>query len=161
MEIPLAIAQNSQDLYKYLELYKNSADVICIDTTGRSPNDQKNILEMQECLSVIDSENSIIYLTISAVAKASDIKEIINQYKGFKYSGLIITKLDETLHSGSLISILHECKIPVVYVTSGQEVPKNIQKASTTTFLKKLKGFMLDEDYIEKKFGDEKPIIWK
>lgn len=161
MEIPLAIAQNSQDLYKYLELYKNSADVICIDTTGRSPNDQRNILEMQECLSVIDSENSIIYLTISAVAKASDIKEIINQYKGFKYSGLIITKLDETLHSGSLISILHECKIPVVYVTSGQEVPKNIQKASTTTFLKKLKGFVLEEDYIEKKFGDEKPIIWK
>ena len=161
MEIPLAIAQNSQDLYKYLELYKNSADVICIDTTGRSPNDQKNILEMQECLSVIDSENSIIYLTISAVAKASDIKEIINQYKGFKYSGLSMTKLDETLHSGSLISILHECKIPVVYVTSGQEVPKNIQKASTTIFLKKLKGFVLEEDYIEKKFGDEKPIIWK
>ena len=56
---------------------------------------------------------------------------------------------------------MHECKIPVVYVTSGQEVPKNIQKASTTTFLKKLKGFVLEEDYIEKKFGDEKPIIWK
>lgn len=161
MQIPLAIAQTSQELHKYLDLFKDSADVICIDTTGRSPNDQKNILEMQDCLSVVDPESSVIYLTVSAVAKASDIKEIITQYKGFNYSGLVITKLDETLYTGSLISILHECKVPVVYVTSGQEVPKNIQKASKTAFLKKLKGFVLEENYIEERFGGEKPIIWK
>ena len=161
MQIPLAIAQTSQELHKYLNLFKDSADVICIDTTGRSPNDQKNILEMQDCLSVVDPESSVIYLTVSAVAKASDIKEIITQYKGFNYSGLVITKLDETLYTGSLISILHECKVPVVYVTSGQEVPKNIQKASKTAFLKKLKGFVLEENYIEERFGGEKPIIWK
>ena len=160
MKIPLAIADSSDDLHKYLDLFKESSDVICIDTTGRSPSDHKNILEMQEYFKVIDNSNPEVYLTVSSVSKSSDILEIIKQYKLFDYKGLIITKLDETVTVGSIISTLHECGIPVVYITAGQEVPTNIQKAAKYTFLKKLKSFRLENEYLKENFDDEKIIIW-
>lgn len=164
MKIPLAIADSPNDLHKYLSLYKNSADIICIDTTGRSPVDTENILKMQSYFEVIDKENSEIYLIVSAVTKPADIREIMRQYGGFKYSSLIITKLDETLTTGSIISILAETGIPITYVTTGQKVPNDIERASLSVFLKKLKGFNLEYgygEYIKNNFNDERPIVWE
>ncbi len=164
MKIPLAIADSPADLRKYLSLYKNEADVICIDTTGRSPNDAENILKMQTYFDVIDKETAEIHLAVSAVTKTADIREIIKQYAGFKYSNLIITKIDETSNTGGIISILSEYNIPASYVTTGQKVPNDIEKASKFVFLKKLKGFNLENGYyryIEENFNDEIPIMWK
>ncbi|AGT43065.1 flagellar biosynthesis protein FlhF [Treponema pedis] len=164
MKIPLAIADSPGDLNKYLSLYKNSADVICIDTTGRSPTDTENILKMQSYFEVIDKENAETHLIVSAVTKTADIREIMKQYGGFKYSSLIITKLDETSNTGSIISILSEYNIPAAYITTGQKVPNDIERASKAVFLKKLKGFNLKngyQNYIKENFNDEIPILWK
>ncbi len=160
MKIPLAPASTAAELHKYLDLYKESADVICIDTTGRSPSDYAKILEMQEFFEVIDKNLAQTYLAISAVSKAMDIREIIKQYKGFDYTSLIITKLDETATVGSVISVLSECEIPISFITTGQKVPQDLKLASKNFLLKKLKGFSLEYDFFDKNFDDETVISW-
>ena len=158
MGIPLIIATDPLDLHKYLDLYKDSADIICIDTTGRSPSDPEKILEMQKYFDVIEPGRIEIHLVISAVTKAADISEIIKQYSVFDFSSLIVTKLDETAHVGSVISVLDEYKIPAAYITEGQKVPRDIAKASKISFLRKLTGFPLE--YINENFNDEISIVW-
>ncbi|UTC74614.1 flagellar biosynthesis protein FlhF [Treponema sp. OMZ 792] len=158
MGIPLIIATDPLDLHKYLDLYKDSADIICIDTTGRSPADPEKILEMQKYFDEIEPGRIETHLVVSAVTKAADISEIIKQYSVFDFSSLIVTKLDETAHVGSIISVLDEYKIPVAYITEGQTVPKDIAKASKLAFLRKLTGFSLD--YINENFNDEISIVW-
>ncbi|WP_253677407.1 flagellar biosynthesis protein FlhF [Treponema sp. OMZ 788] len=158
MGIPLIIATDPLDLHKYLDLYRDSADIICIDTTGRSPADPEKIFEMQKYFEKIETGRIETHLVVSAVTKAADISEIIRQYSVFDYSSLIVTKLDETANVGSIISVLEEYKIPVAYITEGQTVPKDIAKASKLAFLKKLTGFSLD--YINENFNDAISIIW-
>ncbi|MGI5064764.1 flagellar biosynthesis protein FlhF [Treponema putidum] len=158
MDIPLIIASDPLDLRKYLDLYKDSADIICIDTTGRSPSDPEKILEMQKYFDEIEPGRIEIHLVISAVTKAADISEIIKQYSVFDFSSLIVTKLDETAHVGSIISVLDEYKIPAAYITEGQKVPRDIAKASKISFLRKLTGFPLE--YINENFNDEISIVW-
>ena len=158
MGIPLIIATDPLDLHKYLDLYKDSADIICIDTTGRSPTDPEKILEMQKYFDEIEPGRIETHLVVSAVTKAADIIEIIKQYSVFNFSSLIITKLDETAHVGSIISVLDEYKIPVAYITEGQTVPKDIARASKLVLLRKLTGFSLD--YINENFNDEISIVW-
>ncbi len=119
MKIPMEVAYTASDLHKFLELYKNKADVICVDTTGRSPSDYAKILEMQRDFEVIDKTYAETYLAISAGSKAMDMKEIMKNYSGFEYSGLIITKLDETVTVGSLISVLAESDTPISFITTG------------------------------------------
>ena len=158
MGIPLIIATDPLDLHKYLDLYKDSADIICIDTTGRSPTDPEKILEMQKYFDEIEPGRIETHLVVSAVTKAADIIEIIKQYSVFNFSSLIVTKLDETANVGSIISVLDEYKIPVAYITEGQTVPKDIARASKLVLLRKLTGFSLD--YINENFNDEISIIW-
>ena len=158
MGIPLIIATDPLDLHKYLDLYKDSADIICIDTTGRSPTDPEKILEMQKYFDEIEPGRIETHLVVSAVTKAADIIEIIKQYSVFGFSSLIVTKLDETANVGSIISVLDEYKIPVAYITEGQTVPKDIARASKLVLLRKLTGFSLD--YINENFNDEISIIW-
>lgn len=163
MSIPLVITTSPTDLRKYLSLYKDSADIVCIDTTGRSPSDAENISKMQVYFDVIKNENVEVNLMISAVTKAGDIYEIMKQYSAFNYSSVIVSKLDETLHIGSIISVLSETKIPTSYVTTGQKVPNDIERASKFIFLKRLTGFRLDEgynEYIAANFNDEITIVW-
>jgi len=158
MGIPLLIANDPLDFHKYLDLYKDSADIICIDTTGRSPTDQEKILEMKKYFEKIEPGQVETHLVVSAVTKPADICEIIKQYSVFDFSSLIITKLDETMHVGSIISVLDEFKIPVMYITEGQTVPRDFFRASKIAFLRKLTGFSLD--YINSNFNDEISIIW-
>ena len=158
MGIPLIIATDPLDLHKYLDLYKDSADIICIDTTGRSPTDPEKILEMQKYFDEIEPGRIETHLVVSAVTKAADIIEIIKQYSVFNFSSLIVTKLDETANVGSIISVLDEYKIPVAYITEGQTVPKDIARASKLVLLRKLTGFSLD--YINDNFDDEISIVW-
>lgn len=160
MGIPLSMVQNKQDFLKYVALFKNDADVIFIDTTGRSPNDTENIKGMKKYFDKIENENLEIHIALSAVTKFSDMREIIKQYKIFGGLSIIITKLDETSSVGEIISAVSEFQMPISYITTGQNVPKDIAPASKHAILKRLKGFTLKDSYITEHFNDEEYINW-
>ena len=147
MGITLMVASSPTEMRAYMDIYREEADVICIDTIGRSPKDQEKISTMQEYFTEL-GDDAEVYLTVCAGTRINDIREIMKQYAVFKYKSLIITKFDETSYVGNLFSIIAETNIPVTYITAGQAVPQDFMPADVETFLKKLKGFSVDQEYI-------------
>ena len=160
MGIPLMVASSPTEVRKYMALYREEADVICIDTIGRSPKDREKISTMQHYFTEL-GDDAEVYLTVCAGTRISDIREIMKEYAVFKYKSLIITKFDETSYIGNLFSIILETNIPITYITAGQEVPQDFMLADVETFLKKLKGFSVDEEYITQLCSKERDSLLK
>jgi len=151
MEIPLSFIDSRMDLQKELDLHREVADLILVDTIGRSPSDSKGLGEMKEILDACGPKAET-HLALAAGTKAADLAHIMQQFEPFNYKAALLTKLDETMHVGNVISALAEKGKPVSYVTLGQSVPRNIKKASVIQFLAKLEEFRLDREALEKRF---------
>jgi flagellar biosynthesis protein FlhF len=52
--------------------------------------------------------------------------EIINAFQILQPQAAILTKLDEAVNQGMAISALIERRLPLSYVTNGQQVPEDI-----------------------------------
>ena len=143
MNIPVSVVEDHDGLKKLLALYRQEVDFILIDTIGRSP---KNYTELGEMKAVLDAcpARTEFHLCIQASTKVSDIRDIIKQYEPFKYKSIIITKLDETEKAGNVISILAEENKCVSFVTTGQSVPSDIERATVIRLLMNLEGFTVD-----------------
>jgi len=99
-----------------------------------------------------------IHLTISATTKASDVEEILKTFEPFKYRAVIITKIDETLRIGNIISVLAASRKPISYIADGQSVPQDIEQASILRLLMNLDGFRISRERLEKRFGERVKI---
>lgn len=147
-------AESAEDVKKIYEEQSSHVDYIFIDTSGYSPNDSVHIGNMKNVLNV-DNINPDIYLSLCASTKASDLTNIIRSYEPFAYESVIVTKCDESRQLGNIISVLYEKHKSISYITDGQNVAKNIHKASVVEILKNLTGFEIDRIHIEDKFGVE------
>jgi flagellar biosynthesis protein FlhF len=151
MGIPVDCVESYTDLRKRIALYSD-VDLILIDTIGKSPKDYMKLAEMRELLDACGSLAEV-YLAVSATTKTVDLREILRQFEPFNYEAVILTKLDETMHIGNIISVLAEKQKPIAYVTNGQVVPQDIDSATVTGLLMHLEGFQIDQDRIDRIFG--------
>src|SRR5574344_1598580 len=113
---------------------------------------------------LLDSAGKIsdIHLAMSATTKSSDMREIMQQYETFGYMSVIVTKFDETAHVGNIISVLDEKKKSLAYVTTGQRVPNDFERASTVRFLTNLEGFRVNRARIDEAFPQGEEIFeWR
>lgn len=151
MGIPVSCVETFDDLRKTIAMYRDDADFILVDTIGKSPRDSVKLAEMKELLQAVGSRAET-HLALSAIIKPSDMKEILTQFAPFDYRSVVITKLDETIRTGNVISVLAEARKPVSFVTDGQRVPQDIEKASALRFLMNLEGFRVNRPRLEKRF---------
>lgn len=151
MGIPVAVVESADDMRKFLALYAD-ADIIFVDTIGKSPQDFRKLGEMNELLATAGSSRHV-HLAVSATTKSSDLKETFRQFEPFGYESVVVTKLDETSRAGGVISVLSEAGKPVSFVTDGQRVPQDIERATAKRFLLGLDGFGVPRSHIERTFG--------
>ncbi len=159
MGVTVSAAETPQDLHRLIALHQD-ADIILVDTTGRSPKDRAEILSMSAFFTGLQDSCETL-LAVSACTKASDLHDIIRQYGVFSLDGLIITKFDETSRVGNIISVLAGHNLPVSYVTTGQRVPKDFEAASVMKFLLALEGFSANMFTLRQEFPEaEKRFEW-
>jgi flagellar biosynthesis protein FlhF len=157
MRIPVSFAETPSDLKKLIALY-NDVDIILIDTIGKSQKDYKKLAEMKELLDNCGSTATTL-LAVSATTKYKDLEEILQQYEPFKYASIIITKLDETSQIGNIISVAAKKKKSISFITDGQKVPQDIEKASIMGFLMQLEEIIINREYLEKKYGKREKVL--
>ena len=154
MGIPVFTAESFDDLKEKIDINRD-ADLIFVDTIGKSPRDFMKLAEMRSIVEAC-GESAEIHLAISSTTKDKDITEILDQFEAFHYKSVILTKLDETTRVGNLISILSARKKPLSYITDGQGVPQDISRHTRAKLLQSLKGFNCDVEQIigklEKKY---------
>jgi flagellar biosynthesis protein FlhF len=151
MRIPVSLVESGADLQKCLAL-SQEADLVLIDTIGRSPRDLAKLAEMKEILEVCGSGLSV-YLAVAATTKTSDTEEILQQFEPFRYRSIILTKLDETMRIGNIIASLAKHRKAVSYVCDGQGVPQDLEEATAVRLLMNMEGFRINRESLEKKFG--------
>ncbi len=144
MGIPVSCVESYDDLHKQLALSRD-VDLVLIDTVGKSPKDYMKLAEMRELLDACGSQAEV-FLALSATTKTADLVEILRQFEPFNYRGIVLTKLDETMHIGNIISVLSESRKPIAYITDGQVVPQDIERASVSRILMHLDGFYVDQE---------------
>lgn len=154
MEVEFCEASTPEDFEDLYNSYKTKKDFIFVDTSGYSPRDLESIGRLHKLLDV-DGLKADVYLAVSASTKASDLRNILKNYDSFNYRSVIITKCDETLSYGNVLSVLAEKKKPISLVTYGQKTLNTMQRAHPYYFLKSLLEFNVDKEKALEKFGPE------
>ncbi len=126
LNIPVEVVFTKDDIIKAIEKHSDK-DLIFMDTAGRS---QKNLTQIKELSNLHDIGYSIDkYLVLSANTKYKDMLEIINRFEELNPSKVIFTKLDETNTYGSIFNIGQKTNKALSYITTGQNVPDDIEIA--------------------------------
>jgi flagellar biosynthesis protein FlhF len=151
MGFPVAYVDNYGDLKKEIALAAEGVDVVLVDTIGKSPRDSGKLGEMKELLDACGFQAEV-YLVLTASIKTSDMEEILRQFEPFNYRSVILTKLDETIRIGNVISALWGKGKTLAYITDGQKVPSDLHRATALRFLLNLEDFRVNRDLMEKRF---------
>ena len=94
--------------------------------------------EFLECL--VDDIEKEVYLVLSATTKYRDLVNIADAYHKLSEYKLIFTKLDETETLGNLLNLKLHTGASLSYVTSGQNVPEDIETFNPQNTVKLLLG---------------------
>jgi len=127
IDIPIKVAFKAEDLQGHVRSFRDR-DVILVDTVGRSHRNADDIEDLKGYLEVL--EDAEVFLVLSANTKYQDLREALDVFREMGVSGLVMTKLDETSSYGDMVSLMAREKLPVHFVTNGQSVPDDIQRAS-------------------------------
>lgn len=137
LNVPIEVAYNLEDFKNAAEKFSHY-DLVFIDTAGRNFLNQEYVRELQ---SIIDFEREMeTYLVLSLTAKQKDMEEIYRQFSIIPIKQLIFTKADETSSFGSMLNFIVEHKIGAAYITNGQDVPDDIEKATPRLITKIVLG---------------------
>ena len=133
---PSEIVDNVKELSSY--------DIIMVDTAGRSHKNEEQRNELLEIVNnVKEAELDIdidVFLVLSVTTKYRDLMNIANAYKDLKEYKLLFTKLDETGTIGNIMNMRCYTGAPLSYITSGQNVPDDIELADVQKLAKMLLG---------------------
>ncbi|HPS58133.1 MAG TPA: flagellar biosynthesis protein FlhF [Spirochaetota bacterium] len=126
MRIPVHVVSDQRSFREVLT--KEKSDLVMVDTSGRSHNNDLKIAEIKSFADSIEYDFEKI-LCVSASTKKGDLKEIFRAFDVMKFDSVIITKVDETSFIGNVIDIADKYNKPISYLTDGQEVPNDIHIA--------------------------------
>ncbi|MBO4214063.1 MAG: flagellar biosynthesis protein FlhF [Lachnospiraceae bacterium] len=140
LDTPLTIIYSADELKQAIDKVRD-VDVILVDTAGfshKSPQQKEDTRKLIASLpQEIDKE---VYLVVSATTKYRDLLEIADSYKEIADYKLIFTKLDETSAYGNLFNMRMYTGASMSYVTTGQNVPEDIEVFDTQRIVKRLLG---------------------
>ncbi|NOZ91916.1 MAG: hypothetical protein GXO59_01455 [Dictyoglomi bacterium] len=136
LRVPFEVIRNPEEVAPALSRH-SSSDYILVDTIGRSPKDSLEIVKLASYLSAFPS--TIVFLTLAANMKLVDMLSAYERFSSqIKISGVILTKLDETDDIAPALEFLMRTGIPLVYVTTGQNVPNDIMEPNVEYLIERL-----------------------
>lgn len=129
IDLPMKVVTSPQEMRRALDELSD-LDLILIDTAGRSPRDELKIQELKSLLNEANVDE--VHLVMSLTASVRSIKMTCDQFSSVNPTSLILTKLDEAAGAGSLLSVSRDVKLPFSYLTTGQDVPEDIEPANAS-----------------------------
>ncbi|MDY0131271.1 MAG: flagellar biosynthesis protein FlhF [Desulforegulaceae bacterium] len=133
--VPFMPAFDRAELEKVLSRMR-SRDVILIDTAGVGSYDAEKLNELKKIFS--DSVSVSSHLVMSLTSSRENLKEAALKFSELAPSSYIFTKMDEVKNKGHILDQIDYMDLPVSFVTNGQRVPEDIEKATPKLILKKI-----------------------
>ena len=125
MDVPIRVIYESRDVEEAVEEYKDM-DLILVDTAGSSHRDKMKLMELQKMLKSMGSQQ--MFLVISATTNYKNVIDVLSSYSFLKDYRILLTKVDENVSNGIILNIAAKGGRPLSYITTGQNVPDDIEK---------------------------------
>ncbi|MDP1824537.1 MAG: flagellar biosynthesis protein FlhF [Archangium sp.] len=135
MNVPTFIARDRLELTRAIAKCGN-ADLILVDSAGRSLNEA--VARQAEMLRSV--EGISLFLTMSACTGPREMAAAAERYRALAPERLLITKVDEAVGPGSLLSASVRIGRPIVAVSDGQRVPEDIHALSSADLVELVLG---------------------
>jgi flagellar biosynthesis protein FlhF len=137
IDLPMQVVSTPREMREAVARMAD-LDLILMDTAGRSPRDEVKLNELKMFLGEAQADE--VHLVLSSVAGAATLQRTAEKFAEIGTTALVLTKLDEATGLGNLLPLLRGTKLPLSYVTNGQNVPDDIAPAEPY----KLARLMLD-----------------
>jgi len=130
--IPCFPAFNRKDLLFALKRMEGR-DIVLVDTAGQSQYDTSRIEELRKMITA-DLDISC-HLLLSVATTESEMNRAAINFGPLRCHSYIFTKTDEAERCGSIINQIMKLRLPISYITTGQNVPEDIEGASKEKIL--------------------------
>ncbi len=137
IDLPMQVVSTPREMREAVARMAD-LDLILMDTAGRSPRDEVKLNELKMFLNEAQADE--VHLVLSSVAGAATLQRTAEKFGEIGTTALVLTKLDEATGLGNLLPLLRGSRLPLSYVTNGQNVPDDIAPAEPY----KLARLMLD-----------------
>jgi flagellar biosynthesis protein FlhF len=128
MGLPFFAVGRALELGTLLSGRLADADLVLVDTSGRSPNDPEGIAEIRQLVAACPELD--VHLALSASTRARDLALALDAFSGLPIRHLIFTKLDEATSRGGMYTTALKARCPVSWLGTGQEVPDDLEAAT-------------------------------
>ncbi|SDW31003.1 flagellar biosynthesis protein FlhF [Alicyclobacillus hesperidum] len=137
LNVPLAVADGDDEVSEALAELE-ACDLILVDTAGRNFRKHEVIESTRRLLRSIEPDEVVLVLALTS--KASDCRRVAELCKPLGVDKLVFTKLDETQSVGVIPDLVATFETPVACVTTGQNVPDDIDIISIEQLLSRWQG---------------------
>jgi flagellar biosynthesis protein FlhF len=137
IDLPMTVVSTPREMREAVARMSD-LELVLMDTAGRSPRDEVKIQELKSMLSEAAADE--VHLVLSGTAGAASLVRTAEQFAAVGTTTLVLTKLDEVSGLGNLLPLLRSCKLPLSYVTNGQNVPDDIEPADSRRLAKMVLG---------------------
>lgn len=142
IDLPMKVVTNPLEMRRALDEL-TGLDLVLIDTAGRSPRDELRIQELKSLLNEAQIDEAHLVLSMTSSSRA--LKATAEKFATANISSLILTKLDEAPGLGGILSAARQIPFPVSYVTTGQDVPNDIEPSNAS----RLSRLILGQDKLQ------------
>ena len=134
--VPVEVVNTPSELEKVIHIHQDK-EMIFIDTAGRSPHHEIHMSELKAFLEKANPDYKMLVMSANMATK-----DQLKTYERFKTltTHFIFTKLDETVNKGALLNLIEEVDLPITYITNGQSVPDDIEKATPENLTRYILG---------------------
>lgn len=127
IDIPFEAVNTPEEVGPAVKRYADR-DLIFFDTAGRSPQNRRQIQDLRAFLDAAKPTET--HLCISATTKNADLLPIVGKFGLVPVNRFLVTKLDETRSHGVILNLAANFQVPISYLTTGQNVPNDIEVAT-------------------------------
>ena len=124
LSLPMHVAMTPAELVAALDKCKE-CDVVLIDTAGRSQKDDPRLDQLSAFLAAANPHE--VHLVLSSTCTQPVLLHTIERFSRVRADKMIFTKLDEAVTYGVMASVARRVGKQLSYVTTGQEVPHQIE----------------------------------
>ena len=99
--------------------------MVLIDTAGRSQRDDGRLEELSRFIDAAQPHE--VHLVLASTSSQKVLIEAVERFARVRTDRVIFTKLDEAASFGVMLNVLRQVDQKLSYITTGQEVPHQIE----------------------------------
>lgn len=125
LRVPVRVVDEANSLEQVLNSLRDYP-LVLIDTAGFRHGDPHLRAQVR---SLAQLKQVKTFVVLPCNSQAQMLKASLHAYGAAGLQGCILSKLDETASMGEALGVVARERLPVAYVTDGQDIPKHIEVA--------------------------------